>query len=63
MLEELDLTHDLYWGLACPACTQPRAFERPPCPDGHGADCPERVCVACGTAVLVDVPIAERGAA
>ncbi|MEV5828538.1 hypothetical protein AB0L25_23550 [Spirillospora sp. NPDC052242] len=28
-------------------------FEQPPCPDGHGPDCPERACVDCGTAVLV----------
>ncbi|GGV07688.1 hypothetical protein GCM10010182_28500 [Actinomadura cremea] len=28
-------------------------FEQPPCPDGHGPDCPERACVECGAAVLV----------
>ncbi|MBE1537612.1 hypothetical protein [Actinomadura algeriensis] len=28
-------------------------FEQPPCPDGHGPDCPERVCVECGAAVLL----------
>ncbi|GAA2140582.1 hypothetical protein GCM10009727_37750 [Actinomadura napierensis] len=32
-------------------------FEQPPCPDGHGAECPERVCVECGMAVLVDPPL------
>ena len=36
----------------CPECREERTFETPPCPDGH-ADCPERVCVACGFAVLV----------
>ncbi|WP_242906673.1 hypothetical protein [Actinomadura terrae] len=29
-------------------------FEQPPCPDGHGEECPERACTECGTAVLVD---------
>ncbi|TYK45977.1 hypothetical protein [Actinomadura decatromicini] len=28
-------------------------FEQPPCPDGHGEECPERACVECGSAVLV----------
>ncbi|MFB4308960.1 hypothetical protein [Actinomadura sp. GTD37] len=31
-------------------------FEQPPCPDGHGAECPERACVECGAAVLVGLP-------
>ncbi|WP_242886235.1 hypothetical protein [Actinomadura litoris] len=28
-------------------------FEQPPCPDGHGEECPERACTECGTAMLV----------
>ena len=36
----------------CPECREERTFETPPCPDGH-AECPERVCVVCGFAVLV----------
>ncbi len=55
MPAEFDLIQDLYWQ-SCPACTQPRAFERPPCPDGHGRDCPELVCTACGCALLLDTP-------
>ncbi|WP_169806820.1 hypothetical protein [Actinomadura macra] len=43
-------------------------FEQPPCPDGHGGECPERACVECGTAVLVGLlpavpvptPVEER---
>ncbi|WP_165975872.1 hypothetical protein [Actinomadura rubrisoli] len=31
-------------------------FEQPPCPDGHGEECPERACVDCGSAVLVGSP-------
>ncbi|GAA1572328.1 hypothetical protein GCM10009678_63720 [Actinomadura kijaniata] len=38
----------------CSACGDERVFERPPCPDGHGADCPEWICTDCGAAVLVD---------
>jgi hypothetical protein len=37
----------------CPRCGNERRFERPPCVDGHGADCPEWACVECGTAILV----------
>ncbi|GAA0213078.1 hypothetical protein GCM10009527_006260 [Actinomadura nitritigenes] len=41
----------------CSTCGDEREFEQPPCPDGHGAECPERVCVECGAAVLVDPPL------
>jgi hypothetical protein len=34
--------------LTCPVCAEIRLFEIPPCPDGHGADCSDRVCTACG---------------
>jgi hypothetical protein len=37
----------------CPRCGGERRFERPPCVDGHGTDCPEWACVECGTAILV----------
>lgn len=39
--------------LDCPTCGQPREAEVPPCPDGHQADCPDRACVECGTALVV----------
>lgn len=41
----------------CPECAKHEAFEQPPCVDGHGVDCPEWLCLACGTAVLIDVPV------
>jgi len=41
--------------LRCAECGQVRAFEAPPCADGHGDDCPERVCVECGFAVFVGI--------
>ncbi|MCP2336022.1 hypothetical protein [Actinomadura rupiterrae] len=37
----------------CSTCGDERRFERTPCLDGHGPDCPERACVECGAAVLV----------
>lgn len=43
--------------LPCPACGDDRAFEQPPCGDGHGVDCPEWACVDCGAALLVGVPL------
>lgn len=47
--------------LYCGECARWQPFERPPCQDGHGAECPERICVACGYAVLVGViPEARR---
>jgi hypothetical protein len=40
----------------CGACADVREFEVPDCAEGHGADCPELVCVACGEAILVSFP-------
>lgn len=37
----------------CSGCGEEREFEQPPCPDGHGADCPEWACVTCGYATIV----------
>lgn len=37
----------------CHNCAQRTDFEQPPCPDGHGPDCPEWYCTRCGTATLV----------
>ncbi len=36
----------------CVECGDERLFEQPPCLDGH-ADCPEWVCVACGSGYVV----------
>ena len=35
----------------CPGCRADRVVEQPPCLDGH-VDCPEWVCVECGTAIV-----------
>jgi hypothetical protein len=45
--------------MLCPECAELVAFEQPPCVDGHGADCPEWVCVVCGTALLIGVSLGE----
>ena len=37
----------------CATCGDEREFETPPCVDGHGLDCPELACTACGSALLV----------
>ncbi|WP_375475564.1 hypothetical protein [uncultured Jatrophihabitans sp.] len=48
--------------LYCPACERDCLAEAPPCPDGHGDRCPDRACVECGTALLLDAPLfAEIG--
>ncbi|MFZ0119564.1 MAG: hypothetical protein WAN20_11755 [Pseudonocardiaceae bacterium] len=41
----------------CPDCAKHELFEQPPCVDGHGADCPEWLCLTCGTALLIDMPV------
>ena len=40
--------------LFCPTCACDCLTEAPPCPDGHGLDCPERACIECGTALVFD---------
>jgi hypothetical protein len=44
--------------LHCPQCEQDCLFERPPCGDGHGEDCPEWACVCCGWAVMAEFDVA-----
>ncbi len=39
----------------CSLCGGARTFEQVPCDDGHGADCPELLCVDCGYVVVVGV--------
>jgi hypothetical protein len=43
--------------LYCPTCGRECLAEAPPCPDGHGDECPDRACVECGTALLLDAPL------
>ena len=42
--------------LPCPTCADVTDFVQPPCLDGHtedGGECPEWICVDCGTALLI----------
>lgn len=43
----------------CAGCRTERAFEVPPCDDGHGTDCLDLACVACGHAIVVGILIAS----
>jgi hypothetical protein len=49
--------------LYCPSCARECLAEIPPCRDGHGDECPDRACVDCGTALLLDAPLFELVAA
>lgn len=40
--------------LYCPSCARECLAETPPCLDGHGSECPDRACVECGTALVLD---------
>ncbi len=43
-------TAHLSW---CDTCADEQSYEQPPCPDGHGTDCPEWFCLGCGYAVVL----------
>jgi hypothetical protein len=45
----------------CPDCAELEVFEQPPCVDGHGVDCPEWLCLTCGAALLIDLPVEPVG--
>jgi len=45
---------------SCPSCGEERAFETPPCADGHGSECAELACRDCGAALLVDPLVGAR---
>jgi hypothetical protein len=48
--------------LYCPSCARECLAETPPCPDAHGDACPDRACVECGTALLLDAPLFQLAA-
>ena len=50
------MSYDVRW---CAGCEGERAFEVPPCEDGHGADCIDLACVECGHAMVLGVLIAD----
>ncbi|MCW2681083.1 MAG: hypothetical protein JWM62_2484 [Frankiales bacterium] len=46
------LVMEIRW---CAECMDEKAFEVPPCADGHGADCLDLSCVECGFAIVVGI--------
>jgi hypothetical protein len=38
----------------CRTCAADQLVEQPPCADGHGAECPDRVCIRCATGLFAD---------
>ena len=47
----------------CPTCGDDSTFEQPTCADGHtedGGECPEWLCVDCGTALVTGTPVAAE---
>ena len=51
----------------CAECKDDKAFEVPPCADGHDLDCLDLACVECGFAIVLglhdDVVVVEFAAA
>lgn len=45
----------------CPNCDRDCLAETPPCADGHGDQCPDRACVECGTALVLDAQLIQLG--
>lgn len=43
----------------CVECAAEQSFEVPPCEDGHGEDCLDLACSACGHAIVVGVLVAD----
>ena len=46
----------------CQTCRDERAFDQPPCADGHDSECPEWVCSSCGFAIMMEPVPAVPGA-
>ncbi len=42
----------------CTSCEVETAFEQPDCADGHD-DCPEWVCIGCGSALIVGFELVD----
>jgi hypothetical protein len=43
--------------LHCSVCDHESGFEKPPCADGHGSECPDFACAKCGMAFVIgDAP-------
>jgi hypothetical protein len=38
----------------CPVCGKIATVVHTDCTEGHGDDCPDRLCISCGTALFID---------
>lgn len=48
--------HELLFAADCPVCGRKGTVVSPDyCSEGHGDDCPDRICVQCGSALAVAV--------
>jgi hypothetical protein len=55
--------HALLFAADCPVCGRGGTVVTPDyCSDGHGAECPDRICVDCGSALFVDPDVGSRDA-
>lgn len=68
--DDMSSATDLTWEWAaletrdCVTCGRTMPFELVDCVDGHGEDCPDRVCVGCGTVLVVGpAPLGQRRSA
>lgn len=52
--------HDLEVVEDCPVCGRPGTLVAPVCSEGHGGDCPDRLCIDCDAALFVDPPFRHR---
>lgn len=41
----------------CPQCLELAPFDAPPCLDGHGEQCPDLACGACGAALVAAIAV------
>jgi hypothetical protein len=49
--------HELLFAADCPVCGRRACVVTPDyCSDGHGDECPDRICLDCGGALTVGAP-------
>jgi hypothetical protein len=53
----------LLFAADCPVCGRGGTVVTPDyCSDGHGAECPDRICVDCGSALFIDPDVSPEPA-
>jgi hypothetical protein len=52
--------HELLFAADCPVCGKRGTVVTPDfCSEGHGGECPDRMCVDCGGAMFVDPEVTQ----